>query len=136
MVTGSESGYDDLIFMDMQMPVMDGCTAARKIRASGKTSGYGAAAAGTGKMAGDGTGRVRGSMSPFPVFRDRHMIIRLKCLKKAARRGIAGQIGDFFRSVNAFVQTGDGRGHARTRTQLQKGFSIIGFQETLHLPGA
>lgn len=30
--------------------------------------------------------RNRGSMSTFPVFRNRHMIIRLKCLEKAAGR--------------------------------------------------
>lgn len=33
MVKFSPEGYFDLIFMDMQMPVMDGCTAAKAIRA-------------------------------------------------------------------------------------------------------
>lgn len=32
MVESSPEGYYDLIFMDMQMPVMDGCTSSRKIR--------------------------------------------------------------------------------------------------------
>lgn len=32
---GSQPGAYDAILMDLQMPVMDGCTAARKIRASG-----------------------------------------------------------------------------------------------------
>jgi len=31
-VQASEEGYFDIVFMDMQMPVMDGCTAAQKIR--------------------------------------------------------------------------------------------------------
>ena len=37
MVRQSEEGYYDLIFMDIQMPVMDGYTAASAIRSLGKT---------------------------------------------------------------------------------------------------
>jgi len=31
-IQASEEGYFDIVFMDMQMPVMDGCTASQKIR--------------------------------------------------------------------------------------------------------
>ena len=36
MFEAAPEGYYDLIFMDIQMPVMDGYTAAKKIRDSGR----------------------------------------------------------------------------------------------------